>query len=232
MRPEGPAFAVPARLAAHSADRGEWLGGLPGVVAALTRRWSLTLGPPFEPGGECSWVAPAGDDRVLKVGWTHDEARDEAAGLRAWDGNGAIRVLAEHREGETSALLLERASPGTALSTLAGPDQDVVITGLLRRLWIEPAAHEFRPLAQMCDAWVAAARPHLAHLDAGLVRDGLTLFHDLPGDDVPAALLATDLHAGNVLAARREPWLAIDPKPPLRGRLHRDRADVVALKGW
>jgi len=26
-------------------------------------------------------------------------------------------------------------------------------------------------------------------------------------------LLVTDLHAGNVLAARREPWLAIDPKP-------------------
>jgi streptomycin 6-kinase len=29
-------------------------------------------------------------------------------------------------------------------------------------------------------------------------------------DDV---LLATDLHAGNVLRARREPWLVIDPKP-------------------
>ena len=26
-------------------------------------------------------------------------------------------------------------------------------------------------------------------------------------------LLHTDLHAGNVLAAEREPWLAIDPKP-------------------
>jgi len=26
-------------------------------------------------------------------------------------------------------------------------------------------------------------------------------------------LLATDLHAGNVLASRREPWLMIDPKP-------------------
>jgi streptomycin 6-kinase len=26
-------------------------------------------------------------------------------------------------------------------------------------------------------------------------------------------LLATDLHAGNVLRARREPWRVIDPKP-------------------
>ena len=29
-------------------------------------------------------------------------------------------------------------------------------------------------------------------------------------DDV---LLATDLHAGNILRAQREPWLVIDPKP-------------------
>ena len=28
-------------------------------------------------------------------------------------------------------------------------------------------------------------------------------------------LLCTDLHAGNVLAAQRQPWLAIDPKPYL-----------------
>jgi len=26
-------------------------------------------------------------------------------------------------------------------------------------------------------------------------------------------LLATDLHAGNVLSAERQPWLVIDPKP-------------------
>ena len=32
------------------------------------------------------------------------------------------------------------------------------------------------------------------------------------GDRIPQVLLATDLHAGNVLRARREPWLAIDPK--------------------
>ena len=49
--------------------------------------------------------------------------------------------------------------------------------------------------------------------DAGLVREGLRVFEDLarPADD--DVLLVTDLHAGNVLRARREPWLAIDPKP-------------------
>jgi streptomycin 6-kinase len=45
------------------------------------------------------------------------------------------------------------------------------------------------------------------------VHDGLRLFHDLPRNTPATALLATDLHAGNVLQARREPWLVIDPKP-------------------
>jgi streptomycin 6-kinase len=205
-------ISIPVRLAAHSVDRARWTAALPDTVAALAVRWRLTLGPPFEPGGECSWVAPTDDGRVLKVGWTHDEARDEAAGLRAWDGRGAVRVLAEHQDGETTALLLERAAPGTPLLDRARPEQDVVLTCLLRRLWIEPPAG-IRPLHEMCDAWAAARPPWPAHVDPGLVRDALALFRTLPRDDVPPALLATDLHAGNVLAARREPWLMIDPKP-------------------
>jgi streptomycin 6-kinase len=47
----------------------------------------------------------------------------------------------------------------------------------------------------------------------GLVRAGLQLFEDLPGNATRAALLATDLHAGNVVRSEREPWLVIDPKP-------------------
>ena len=211
-----PGFPVPRRLAAHGAERGDWLAALPGVVAALAARWSLALGPPFEPGGECSWVAPAVSaahgDVVLKVGWTHDESRDEAAGLRVWDGRGAVRLLAEHVAGETTALLLEQATPGTPLSALPGPEQDVVVADLLRRLGVDPPT-EFRPLVQMCDAWAASAEQRPTTLDPGLHRDGLALFRSLPRDDVAPVLLATDLHAGNVLAARREPWLVIDPKP-------------------
>jgi streptomycin 6-kinase len=34
-------------------------------------------------------------------------------------------------------------------------------------------------------------------------------------DAEQSVLLGTDLHGGNILAAEREPWLAIDPKPYL-----------------
>ncbi|MBZ5624914.1 MAG: aminoglycoside phosphotransferase family protein [Acidobacteriia bacterium] len=49
--------------------------------------------------------------------------------------------------------------------------------------------------------------------DKHLVREGLSLLHELPGSSPIEVLLATDLHAGNVLRAEREPWLVIDPKP-------------------
>jgi streptomycin 6-kinase len=41
----------------------------------------------------------------------------------------------------------------------------------------------------------------------------LRLFPELPRSAPAETLLATDLHAGNVLRAEREPWLVIDPKP-------------------
>jgi len=153
---------------------------------------------------------------VLKVGWTHDEGRDEAASLRVWAGRGTVLLHADHVDGDTTALLLERARPGTELgSSLPEEQQDVVVAGLLRRLWLEPpAGGPFRPLAEMCEAW---AREHdedqRRSLDPGLSRAGLELWRSLPTTAEREVLLLTDLHGGNVLAAEREPWLVIDPKP-------------------
>jgi len=48
-----------------------------------------------------------------------------------------------------------------------------------------------------------------------VIRAGIGLLRSLPGTAATSVLLCTDLHAGNVLAAEREPWLVIDPKPYL-----------------
>jgi streptomycin 6-kinase len=157
---------------------------------------------------------------VLKVAWRHNEALHEADGLRAWDGDGAVRLLDAVVEQETTALLLEACRPGSALSMLPPLEQDLIVAGLLRRLWIDPpAGHPMRPLQAMCDGWADeyeekyAAQGRGARLDPGLAATGMELFRSLPGTAERYALLITDLHAGNVLAAGREPWLAIDPKP-------------------
>jgi streptomycin 6-kinase len=222
-------FPVP-RYLAETASREdglrEWIAGLPGIVAGLADRWSLSVGEPFQPGGQCSWTAPAsrpdGTELVLKVGFRFPggEERDEAAGLRVWDGNGAVR-LHDCESESVYALLIERCVPGTPLGrVLPEPEQDLVVTGLLRRLWAQPhEGYAFRPLAQMCQAWADAFEAEYAtagapgRLDPGLARAGIALFRELPATADRQVLLCTDLHGDNVLAARREPWLVIDPKP-------------------
>jgi streptomycin 6-kinase len=66
----------------------------------------------------------------------------------------------------------------------------------------------------MIDFWRDETSKHEREwADSALVHEGLDLFGELIDSTTTDVLLATDLHAGNVLRARREPWLAIDPKP-------------------
>lgn len=223
------AFSLPVNLSSTARRNpngglGDWLVTLPAVIKDLAERWSVTIGEPYQPGGECSWVAPAvgrsGEKLVLKVGWQHDEARYEPDALRAWDGHGAVRLHAAHASDQTSALLLERCEPGTTLAHAAptAEHQDIVVAELLQRLWIKPGeADGFRPLQIMCDRWAAEFEEAFARsprgLDLGVAREGMSLFRSLPATADRTVLLCTDLHAENILAARREPWLVIDPKP-------------------
>src|SRR5215472_11155661 len=230
--PPMTAFAVPRYLAETArCDEGvrAWIARLPAIVADLAGRWSLRVGEPFQPGGQCSWTAPVTDPArtslVLKVGYRFPggEERDEAAGLRAWAGHGTVRLQAAAETELAYALLVERCLPGTPLGqALPEPAQDLVVAALLRRLWATPhAAYPFRPLAQMCAAWAgeferdyAAAAP-ADRIDAGLARAGIALFRELPETADSQVLLCTDLHGDNILAAQRAPWLVIDPKPYL-----------------
>lgn len=214
-------IAIPARLARtcrRTRDHTEWLAALPDSVAELARRWSLTLGAPFD-GDEvsCAWVAPAtlsnGDSAVLKLGMPHLEAAHEIEGLLFWNGDAMVRVL--DADVGLGAILLERCHPGSHLRSIRESDQDVVIAGLLHRLWRQPAEpHPFRPLATLTAAWADETEGQERQWpDRTLVEEGLELLRTLPATATRSALLATDLHAGNVLSAAREPWLAIDPKP-------------------
>ena len=215
------AIIIPEQLAVTcrgTPARSAWLEQLPSAIRELQGRWSLVLDAPFD-GTEvsCSWVAPAtrsdGTRAILKLGMPHMEAEHEMEALRFWDGDPTVHLLAADED--RNAMLLERCEPGTALRHLPEPDQDVVVAGLLRRLWrMPPEPHPFRPLATMTAHWANETREDAARWpDAGLVQDGLRLFEELPRTSPTNVLLATDLHAGNVLRAQREPWLVIDPKP-------------------
>jgi streptomycin 6-kinase len=200
----------------NSAKREAWLARLPDTIRGLERRWSLALGTPFD-NTSYSWTAPAtladGTAAVLKLGMPHLEGEREIDALRLWGGESIVRLLDADRE--LGAMLLERCEPGAALWIRPRDEQDAVLAAVMKRLWRTPAdPHPFRRLSEMVAVWRKRTLAHSEHWpDAGLVREGLRLLAELADSATREVLLHTDLHAGNVLQAQREPWLAIDPRP-------------------
>lgn len=210
-------IAIPEQLRAsclESEQATRWLTELPELVAAWSDRWSVVLGDPFE--SSAGWVAPARragqDGFVFKAGMPHMEGLDEIAGLRFWAGAPIVRLHAADES--ANVMLLERCDPGESLRLRAEPEQDRVIARLLRSLWQPAPEADFRPLSAMLDLWEAEGRTaHGPTSDGGLVDAGVDVYRSLSRDGTAPMLLTTDLHAGNVLSATRESWLAIDPKP-------------------
>ncbi len=216
---EGMPFKVPRRLASScrkTPERTAWVNRLPDTVRNLERRWSLRVGLPFD-NASCAWVAAValrgGTSAVLKIGMPHFEGEHEIQGLRFWNGDPTVRLI--EADDQLGAMLLERCEPGTMLRALPEFEQDVVIARLLRRLWRRPPApHPFRSLSAMTAHWSRETLADIEHWpDKALVYEGLQLFEELPRTASTEVLLATDLHAGNILCSQREPWLVIDPKP-------------------
>lgn len=189
-------------------------------------------------------VRSDGSQAVLKLAMPHMEGKDEIPGLLYWNGRSMVKLL--EGDDNSGAMLLERCVPGTTLRSQPEPKQDEIITRLLKRVWESTSDSigllGFRPLSRMIDFW---CQETIAQMnlwpDAGLVNEGIRIMKGLARSAPTDVLLATDLHAGNVLRAEREPWLAIDPKPfvgdraydPVQhllnceGRLHRNPADLV-----
>jgi streptomycin 6-kinase len=196
----------------------KWLAELPGIVSQCVREWSLTeVGEPF-PYAYASLALPVvAQERapaVLKLQFPDRESRFEAAALAAWDGEGAVRLFA-HDEAR-AALLIERCDPGTPLADLDLDTALDVACELLPRLW-KPAGQPFTPLADeargwadsLAETWKRTGRPY----PRALLDSALDAIDSLSGSQPEAVLVNQDMHALNVLAAAREPWLVIDPKP-------------------
>ncbi len=213
---------VPAGLERHLIELGAegtlWLNSLPARIAELERSWGFRTGPPFDHGGAASWVAPVdledGTGAILKIGIPHDEARFEAHALRFLDGRAAVRLLQASEDG--FSLLLERCLPGTDLWPLGEEEGDAVAAEILPRLWREPGpATPFVCLTDLVDQWweelprITASAEYATELVAQAVARG----RELAAGQSQQVFLHGDFHPGNVLAAQREPWLIIDPKP-------------------
>ena len=212
MAERGPAWAA-------------YVERLPRLVRELVEEWGLTAdGEPTH--GHASLVLPVrrdGEPAVLKLAFPDDESEHEALGLQRWGGEGAVRLLSAdpHRR----ALLLERLEPRD-LGELWDLEACEVVAGLYPRLHV-PAPPQLRRYTAYLDRWTEglAALPRDAPVPHRLVEQALSLLADLRLDD-SGRLLHTDLHYENVLAADREPWLVIDPKP-MSGDPHAELAPML-----
>lgn len=207
-------------VALHGDAGREWLDGLPALVEECAARWSLKVGPPFLP-LSFNYAAPAegpgGERLVLKLGVPVRELLTEVEALRAFAGRGAARLL--DSDAERGALLLERLEPGTQLLALCEEDDEAATAAaasVMRQLrHAPPDAHNFPTVAD----WGRGFERCRAHFGGGtgpfprkLFEEAETLFAELLASSAAPVLLHGDLHHGNVLAAARAPWLAIDPK--------------------
>ena len=173
------------------------------TAEAVAAEWGVTLGPAFEM-SNYSYVAPAGDDVVLKVAWEDDdESLHDADAFALWDGNGAARLIRADRE--RRALLLERAVPGTDLADIEEATR--IAVDIATRLWRHAGA-PFRRVRDLMPEWL---NRHPSPLTP-LARE---LFASLGPDE--DWLLHGDFHHHNILR-QRDRWLAIDPKPWLGER--------------
>ncbi|GAB3300371.1 aminoglycoside phosphotransferase family protein [Pseudoclavibacter terrae] len=190
-------------------DGDAWLRRLPSLIDERLDAWDLAVA-----GDACNGhnaivipVTRRGEPHMLKLSWPHREAASEHLGLRHWNGAGIVRLAAAHPA--DFALLLEPLDSDRDLHAIETDDACLVIGGLLRRLNVAPphSVPDFRAEAR---GWIEPLRAHPPSVPRRWVDRALDTFDSRPYDQ---KLLHLDLHYGNVLAAEREPWLAIDPKP-------------------
>ncbi|MFB7938687.1 aminoglycoside phosphotransferase family protein [Streptomyces sp. NPDC127049] len=213
---------VPGELAVSQAKyNGEagraFIASLPGLARDFLDRWGLRLaGDSMH--GVASLVLPVertdGTPAALKLQLLDEESEGEPVALRAWGGDGVVRLL-EH-DPETGAMLLERADHRRHLSRLGDEREAVrILAGLLARLSDRPAPAGLRRLGDVAAGMLAEVPGAAARLDdedAALLADCAAAVREVSGEPGDR-LLHWDLHYDNVLGAEREPWLVIDPKP-------------------
>jgi streptomycin 6-kinase len=215
-----PAEFARATIALHGDAGRLWLRRLPRLVEEYAARWSLKVGAHFAPlsyNYAAHAEAPGGERLVLKVGVPVPELLSEMEALRLFGGRGAVRLV--DFDTKDGVLLLERLEPGTPLTMLCETDDAAATSAaavVMRKLWRPvPNEHSFPTVAdwgkgfrRMRECFGGTTGP----FPRRLVEEAESLFDELLDSSDAPVLLHADLHHGNVLAAARAPWLAIDPK--------------------
>jgi streptomycin 6-kinase len=130
-----PDALIASQLTHGGAHGRAWIASLPRLITNILDRWKLRPDSPARH-GMASLVLPVvcadGTAAALKLQPLDEENAGEPIGLRAWDGDGAVRLL-DH-DPATGAMLLERLDATRPLSTVADTLALQILAELLARL--------------------------------------------------------------------------------------------------
>ncbi|WP_276353658.1 aminoglycoside phosphotransferase family protein [Cohnella caldifontis] len=199
-------------------EKGEaWLQAFPDLIRRCEARWSFRVGEPYSL--SFNFAAPVrfadGSEAVLKLGVPNKELTSEAGALRHFGGIGAIRAI--EALPEEGILLLEKADPGHSLHSVPEEEAVRIAAAVMAKLH-RPAPADRAPFPTV-EIWFRGLERLRSRFGGGtgpipeeLVAKAEERLAELRRTPRPHVLLHGDLHHGNILSARREPWLAIDPK--------------------
>lgn len=215
-------------MAARGLEWQAWVDGLAGFVDGQLEQWELRPDGPATHGAS-SLVLPVHTAEraaaVLKVSFPDAESEHAHLVLRRWGGDGAVRLMRADPRHRT--VLLERLGP-EPLDSLPDVAACEVVAGLYRRIHV-PALPQLRSLTSYVEQWMREFEelPRSAPIPRRLVEQAVAHSRDLMADAASASVvLHGDLHYGHVLAADRQPWLAIAPRP-LNGDPHFELAPML-----
>lgn len=196
------------------AESERWLTQAVTRAQALFVVWELVPEQVLTGGSESLCVKCAGHDgeTVLKIPANVASGTAEIAGLRAWAGNGAARVL--RTDPEDNAMLMNFLG-WVGDGTFAAAE----VLDLADRLHAaDPSGHDFDPLARNVDRRVDWARERFAEPEDEQARSDLAvaekILDELLYADAEKVLLHGDLQPKNLIVSGHG-LTAVDPMPVL-----------------
>ena len=206
-----------------------WLDALPRLVEAQCDRWSLKVEGPVRHGSNALVVpvSRGAEGFALRMTPPGPELTPTVVALRFWAGRGTVLLL--DTDPVRGALLLERLDADRSAADLPPAEALPVLGRIVRRLAVPapPTASGTGEIARMeaagwPDRWAALGRP----CPVGLLRTAVAAAAAVSESATPELAVNGDLHAEQVLAGAREPWLVVDPVL-LRGDLSYDLGRVL-----
>jgi len=193
-----------------------WLAELPKLVEEIADKWSLKMEKPFL-NLSFHYVVPCvcadGTKAVLKIGFAEENSiiYSEAKILSLLNGKGAVKLL--YFDKDFCAILLERLVPGENLIGVCKQDDERATTiaiEVMKKFWRAPQdTNEFPSLEKWIEGLVKAENTLFPQ---HFIEKARNYFGDLIASSKGDFLLHGDLHHENILSAKRESFLAIDPK--------------------